>query len=711
MILRLRIAIPTYDNPTTIADVVLRALRETPFPIHVIDDGSRIGVEGILRSDANPGFGEIRGALASGRLRVSRFPRNQGKGAAIQSAFRDAVEEGFTHLMTIDGDGQHHPHEAMRLAELAKAHPWDLIIGTRKFESATVPEISKFGRKFSNHWVGYQTGALVSDSQSGFRLYPLFRVQNLRFFTRKYDFEIEVLIRLIWAGTTVRETEIEVFYPKPDERISHFRKFRDNLRISLLNTALVVVSLLKTHRSPRSLGLAVGLGVFIGTSPFFGFHFLIAGAFAFLFRLNAAAVFLGTQISFPPIAPFLVLASVFTGNRILSALGISAPLTAFPGNLGKEVLETALHHFGQWFFGALVVGSALGVGIGLLTYFAAKRMRSEKRAWTGRTRGGKFGNAVMIFVLRQLGRRPAYFCVLAVVPYFYLFAPKARRSAQEYWRVTRPGMGRFVRQFYVMAHLYRFGQVLIDRIYQSFHEEPVFRSRSVGSEKIVASERERRGLICVATHAGAWDLAAALLKDRGLRGPFHMVHFHANGLRFDDLKRGEAAHLQPVKSNEDQPIFQIREALADGGTVGLMGDRPLGSQFELVPFFGKLAPFDVTPFRLGAACDVPLLFTFGFKSARDGGLYEFFATPEHRYRYAEAAGGRALQCYSWVGEYVKTLESMVARYPEQWFNFFPFWSTVPAAEKESRSKNHLVEELRRPTAPGPESAADARQSV
>ena len=692
MILRIRIVIPTFNNPASIGEVVLRALRETPFPIFVIDDGSKDPVQEILRFSAEP---EIRAAFAAGRLRTHRFHGNQGKGAAIQYAIRESVGRGFTHLMTIDGDGQHHPTEAMRLAELAKAHPWDLIIGARKFESATVPKISKFGRKFSNHWVGYQTGAVVSDSQSGFRLYPLFRLQHLRFFTRKYDFEIEVLIRLIWAGTTVREVEIDVFYPKPEDRVSHFHKFRDNARISVLNTILIVVSLLKTNRSPGALARAVGIGVLIGTTPFFGAHFLIAGAVVFLFRLNAPALFLGTQISFPPFAPFLIVASVLTGHRILSFFGISAPLEDLPHGIGKEVLNIALHHFGQWLLGSIFVGLALGLVIGLMTYLAARKIRPA--GWTGTTRGGKFGNRFLIFVLRTLGLRAAYACVLLIVPYFYLFAPKARRSAQEYWRVIRPESGPVARQFFVLVHLYRFGQVLLDRVYQSLHSEPAFRTRSAGTEKIISIAHEKTGLICVATHAGAWDLAASLLKNRGFRGRLHMVRYHADGLRFDDFKRADAAHLEPVASNAgDQPIFRIREALAAGETVGLMGDRPLGNQFELIPFFGRLAPFDVTPFRLGAACDVPLLYTYGFKSNTERGLYEFFASAEHRYRYEDGAEGRALQCYAWVSEYVASLEGMVEKYPEQWFNFFPFWSTVPVGEKETRSKNHLGEELRRP---------------
>src|SRR5262249_27039737 len=119
---------------------------------------------------------------------------------------------------------------------------------------------SRFGRKFSNFWVRYETERSISDSQSGLRIYPLFHLQNLRFRTRRYDFEIEVLIRLLWKGVKPREVEVEVHYPESSERVTHFRKGWDNLRISLLNTALVVVMLFQVKRPPSITAAAITVG-------------------------------------------------------------------------------------------------------------------------------------------------------------------------------------------------------------------------------------------------------------------------------------------------------------------------------------------------------------------------------------------------------------------------------------------------------------------
>ncbi|NJL24871.1 MAG: DUF2062 domain-containing protein [Calothrix sp. SM1_5_4] len=195
---------------------------------------------------------------------------------------------------------------------------------------------------------------------------------------------------MIWAGIAVREVEVDVVYPPAGERVSHFHKFWDNLRISLLNTALVAMSLLKTHKDPFHLGLAAGLGVFVGCTPLFGFHSLIAAALAFVFRLNFLALWVGTQISLPPFIPLLALGSVTAGKNWLR-------------------LDDGLP---AYLAGSLVLGAALGLAAGLLTFVAARTIQSGKGArgnWSGRTRGGRFGNGFLKLVLRRLGLRAGIF--------------------------------------------------------------------------------------------------------------------------------------------------------------------------------------------------------------------------------------------------------------------------------------------------------------
>jgi predicted LPLAT superfamily acyltransferase/glycosyltransferase involved in cell wall biosynthesis len=688
MILRFCICIPTYNNPATILAVVRDCLVRTPYPVLVVDDGSipAVSLAGIEDPDS--------------RLTVIRFESNQGKGMALQAGMRECLKRGFTHLISVDGDGQHLASEISKLTAVALAEPWDLVIGNRRLVSGNVPGLSKFGRKFSNFWVRFQTSHPILDSQSGFRIYPLSVTQNLTFWTKKFDFEIEVLIRCLWRGVNVREVEIECYYPAPEERVSHFHKFRDNARLSCLNTVLVVLSLLRANDSPRKIALAVGTGVWIGSTPFFGLHALIAAAFSFLFRLNAVYLLLGTQISIPPIAPILAIASIFVGGFLTGTAATGS--RSFSWN---------------WLLGSCVVGAGLGLLFGVLSYFIAKRIQAkgpaQKAAWNGRARGGRFGNWFLKTVIQYAGLESAYAFLVLIVPYFYLSAPRARRSMDEYWRTTRPELGWLRRQLQIQRLFFRYAQTLLDRVYQGFQKEPCFAIKTEGRENILGAIESGQGLILMTAHVGGWDLAATALHPRDASKRLNMVQYESRGMTFDKVRdQDDPAHMNRLMANQaEQPVLKIKELLEQGNLVALMGDRPLGNQFELVLFFGKLAPIDCTAFRIAAACQVPLLFTFGFKGR--GRQYDFYATEARRYRY-ETGADRSLQIQAWAQDYARVLESFVRKYPEQWFNFFPFWSASPKPPEGvevSRARNYSREELHRPGVGKPVSVTDPRSNA
>jgi predicted LPLAT superfamily acyltransferase/glycosyltransferase involved in cell wall biosynthesis len=714
MILRICLCIPTYNNPLSIEKVVLDSLRETKFPVLIVDDGSSPSVTDVLITS------ETREALASGRLKILRHETNRGKGAALQTAIDHSVALGFTHLLSIDGDGQHYVSEASKLVQLATEYPWDVIVGNRQLKGATVPAASKFGRGFSNFWVHFQTGSEIADSQSGYRIYPLFLCQNLKFWTRRFDFEIEILIRLMWKGARVREVEIEVFYPEKGQRVSHFNKLWDNVRISCLNTVLVILTLLNSYRAPRKIGIAFGTGVFIGCTPFYGFHTVIVAIVSLFFRLNAGLLFLGSQIAIPPIAPFLIFASIWIGGKIRS-LWSSAPASlaeTFKPHSFHEFLLIGSQHLFEWLIGSVVLGATLGISSGILAYVVSRGMRRQKKpSWSGATRGGKFGNGFLKFILKHMNIHVGYLFLYFIIPYFYLFAPQARRSLNEYWRMVNPSLTWPGRQRRILQHLFRFGQVLMDRLAQSFSAEAEFKTNPHGIEIILEALGDGKALILLCAHVGGWDLAAPLLKKDGYGNELHTIEYQTNQLNFNDFKeKGSADHVKALASNtSEQPIFSIHDLLSRGKPIGIMGDRPLSDRFELVLFFGKLAPFDTTAFRVAAASRAPLLMTFGFKGKSQ--TYDFYALPARDYRYTTDQN-RALQCQAWVQDYAFELEKMMRIYPEQWFNFFPLWSTVPqppisapTSGTGAKSPNYLKEELHKPTSPGAAPEFVARPSA
>jgi glycosyltransferase involved in cell wall biosynthesis len=226
--LRAVIVIPVYNHAATLRGVVTEALRVHD-AVMVVDDGST---------------DDVAGALQGVEVPLLRHPRNLGKGAAILTAAREARRLFMTHMVTIDADGQHNPQDINRFLPWIRSHPDAVVVGRRDFDHADVPRANRFGREVSNFWLRLQTGRALGDAQSGFRVYPLWVLEGLKLHERRYTFEIEVLVKAAWAGIELIETDIPVYYPPGEERVSHFHLFRDNLRLTRLNARLTLRAML-----------------------------------------------------------------------------------------------------------------------------------------------------------------------------------------------------------------------------------------------------------------------------------------------------------------------------------------------------------------------------------------------------------------------------------------------------------------------------------
>ena len=224
------VVIPHYNHLNTLHTVAQQCRAIWP-DVLVVDDGSESFSPKLLQ-DLD--------------VQCMLQPINHGKGVTILAGAAWAKEHDFTHIITIDADGQHNPKEIELFIKEATQYPHALILGVRKFDN-TVPFGSRFGRKFGNFWVHVQTGKAVQDIQSGYRCYPVDLLQVLDVWSKRYAFEVEVVVRALWAGFDVREVPIAVSYTK--ERISHFSKFKDNLRLTVLNTYLTMRSMIPiAHR-------------------------------------------------------------------------------------------------------------------------------------------------------------------------------------------------------------------------------------------------------------------------------------------------------------------------------------------------------------------------------------------------------------------------------------------------------------------------------
>jgi glycosyltransferase involved in cell wall biosynthesis len=221
---RFALIIPLYNHEEKVADVVLGVLK-LGWPVFVVDDGS-----------TDSSYERIK---AIGGIVILRHRENEGKGAAIRTGFAAAAQVA-DWAVTIDADGQHHPEDVTHLIRAIPENQRPIIIGRREgMLTPDIPWTSRFGRQFSNFWVWLSGGPRMTDSQSGMRLYPLPEAMNMKVKARRFQFEVEILVKAAWKGIPVIEAPIRVTYQPGSGRISHFRPFVDFLRNSSTFSRLI----------------------------------------------------------------------------------------------------------------------------------------------------------------------------------------------------------------------------------------------------------------------------------------------------------------------------------------------------------------------------------------------------------------------------------------------------------------------------------------
>lgn len=235
------IVIPFYNHAGSIAAVV-RDLRGLQLPCYLVNDGSGPECDAVLAALQ---------AAESGWLKVIAYQPNQGKGQAVMTGLLAAAGDGFDHAVQIDADGQHRVADVAALLALSRRHPEAMITGYAVYDES-VPRARLYGRYATHVWVWINTLSLqIRDSMCGLRVYPLATtVPLLRriHIGRRMSFDIEILVRLCWAGVPIRNVPVPVQYPA--DGVSHFRLWRDNLQISAAHARLFLGML---WRSPRLL--------------------------------------------------------------------------------------------------------------------------------------------------------------------------------------------------------------------------------------------------------------------------------------------------------------------------------------------------------------------------------------------------------------------------------------------------------------------------
>lgn len=377
------VIIPTYNNEKTVEGVIEGVLNYTN-NVFVVNDGSTDRTNKILSE-----FEEL--------VTILKNDVNQGKGYTLRRAFKACYEKGFTHAVTIDSDGQHFPSDIPALIEESKETPDDLIIGSRDMKSENVPGRSSFGNNFSNFWFYVETGQRLNDTQSGFRVYPLDPLSRIKLFSNKFELEIEAIVKLAWKGVNVRNVPVKIYYSPAEERISHFRPFKDFSRVSIMNAYLVTLALvyyiprrflnqlnrrnieefirkhfLDKNESTLRKSLSVGFGVLMGIIPVWGYQMLIAIFLAHLLKLNKAIVLVSANISIPPMIPLIIYASYVTGSFIPPFQGTQIEWSS---DLNVETIGVG---FAQYVVGAFALSFLAGIFAFVVSYALISIYRSKK---------------------------------------------------------------------------------------------------------------------------------------------------------------------------------------------------------------------------------------------------------------------------------------------------------------------------------------------
>jgi glycosyltransferase involved in cell wall biosynthesis len=373
-------AIPVFNNKDTVRAVALACREELPRVV-VVDDGS---------TDA-----DVAALFKGTDVVVLRHDRNLGKGRALLTALRYVQEHGGHFMITLDADGQHHPRDIRTFLPVLAEQPAAIVLGARRMEAPNVPGSSRFGMRFSDFWLRLETGMAMKDTQSGFRAYPVAFISQLKLAGEAYDFEVEVLAKAAWAGLKVISVEVDVTYAPKGERISHFRPFLDNLRLThrhamllwrrllpwpharlvpaegvtltegLRHPVRVLRMLLREYATPAELGMSAAVGTFVGTLPLISLHTVVIIYVTTRLRLNRLMAVVTQNICMPPVVPFLCVELGYFMRH---------------GRWLREMTsETWVHQAPQrlleWLLGSLVMAPVIALVTGAAVFAAAALVR------------------------------------------------------------------------------------------------------------------------------------------------------------------------------------------------------------------------------------------------------------------------------------------------------------------------------------------------
>jgi|TARA_B110000467_G_scaffold98886_1_gene89463 glycosyltransferase involved in cell wall biosynthesis len=190
------VCIPAFNVGNQIAEVITKSQKYVDKVI-VCDDGS---------TDNTSINAELCGAI------VLKHKKNLGKGAALKTLFQKAKNLEADIIVTIDGDGQFLPEEIPGLLEPIKIQQFDVVMGNRFLDTEQMPAYRKVGNKILDKFTKLAATLPFEDTQSGFRAYSKYALEQISFSTTGFGVDSEILIDAVNKGLKITEQNVTVIY-------------------------------------------------------------------------------------------------------------------------------------------------------------------------------------------------------------------------------------------------------------------------------------------------------------------------------------------------------------------------------------------------------------------------------------------------------------------------------------------------------------------
>lgn len=291
--------------------------------------------------------------------------------------------------------------------------------------------------------------------------------------------------------------------------------------------------------------------------------------------------------------------------------------------------------------------------------------------WQGKSKGNKLGYQIFVYVIRNLGVRATYFMLLFVALYYFLFSWKSSRHIYRYFR-DRQQFGIFKSITRVYKNYYVFGQTLIDKIVVMAGIKHPFTFETDGIDNLRKITTMNRGGILISGHAGNWEIASHMLKD--LNTKINVVMYdgeHQQIKEYLDEVSGERQFKIIVIRENLSHVYEIGEALQNNELVCLHADRFVRDVKTVEKMFlGAPAKFPSGPFAIAGTFNAPVSFVYAFKEGATH--YHLYSSPVIQ---RDEATGKREYAESLMNAFIASFEKMVARYPDQWFNYYNFWAS------------------------------------